>query len=314
MNGLELSRRYFEEYGKPMLERDFSEIMPLLAAGFVGSGSERFGFDDEISRDHDFEPGFCLFLPDKEVISERTEFLLERAYAKLPSEFLGFRRGRLSPVGGNRCGIMRTAEFYLDHAGTKDGLLNITDWFTIPDSALAEAVNGEVFFDNYGEFTRIRNSIINMPKDIRLKKIAGNVLTAAQSGQYNFLRCISHGEPEAAQLALYEFANAAMKCIFLINKRYMPFYKWSFRALGQIDGTASFAGNISLLLCGDNRLPDICEKKADAVEDCAAYICSSLRANALTREDSDELEKHAYSINSLIKDGNIRNMNILCAV
>ena len=52
MNGLELSRGYYEAYGKPMLEKDFSDLLPFLAVGFVGSGSEHFGFDDDISRDH----------------------------------------------------------------------------------------------------------------------------------------------------------------------------------------------------------------------------------------------------------------------
>ena len=48
-----------------------------------------------------------------------------------------------------------------------------------------------------------------MPVDIKLKRLVGNLLLMAQSGQYNFVRCIKHGEPEAAQLACVEFVNAA---------------------------------------------------------------------------------------------------------
>ena len=92
MKGLELSRRYYEEHGKPMLERDFPLLLPYIAVGFVGSGSDRYGFDDEISRDHDFEPGFCIFLPGEDIVDRRSEFLLERAYAKLPKEYMGFKR------------------------------------------------------------------------------------------------------------------------------------------------------------------------------------------------------------------------------
>ena len=69
MNGLELSESYFEEFGKPMLERDFPDLLPHLAAGLCGSGSECFGFDDEVSRDHDFEPGFLIFLPGEDTVS-----------------------------------------------------------------------------------------------------------------------------------------------------------------------------------------------------------------------------------------------------
>ncbi len=56
MTGLELSRAYFEEYGMPMLEEQFPDLLPFLAAGLFGSGSECFGYDDEVSQDHDFEP------------------------------------------------------------------------------------------------------------------------------------------------------------------------------------------------------------------------------------------------------------------
>ena len=99
MNGLELARAYFEAHGRPMLEEQFPELLPFLAAGILGSGSECFGYDDEVSRDHDFEPGFCIFLPGEDVVDRRSAFLLERAYAKLPKEFMGVSRAPLQPAG-----------------------------------------------------------------------------------------------------------------------------------------------------------------------------------------------------------------------
>ena len=102
MNGLELSRAYYEAWGEPMLREKFPELLPRIAVGLCGSGSECFGYDDEVSRDHDFEPGFCIFLPGEDTVDRRSAFQLERAYAKLPDEFAGYRRQKMSPVGGQR--------------------------------------------------------------------------------------------------------------------------------------------------------------------------------------------------------------------
>ena len=314
MNGLELSRSYFERYARPMLERDFPELLPYLAAGFTGSGSEHYGYDDESSRDHDFEPGFCLFLPGEEIIDRRQEFRLERAYAKLPKEYMGFTRQWLSPVGGNRHGVMRTAEFYQKAIGSADGVLSVDQWLHIPDYALAEAVNGEIFFDGFGEVSRIREALKTMPEDVRLKRLAGNLLIMAQAGQYNFARCLGHGEPEAAQLACHEFVSAAMKAAFLLRGQYMPYYKWSFRALRELEGTGALAGKLSILLHEDCREETGARTMLDTIEEiCAGYI-AELTKNGLSEAVCADLEKHAYSVNDRIRDGSIRNLHILTAV
>ncbi|MDD6259513.1 MAG: DUF4037 domain-containing protein [Clostridiales bacterium] len=314
MNGLELARGYYEEYGRPMLESGFADILPYLAIGFVGSGSEHYGFDDEVSRDHDYEPGFCIFLPGEDIVTRRQEFLLERAYAKLPKEYKNVKRQPISPVGGNRNGVIRTADFYTAKVGVPDGNLSLEAWLHIPDYALAEAVNGEVFYDGYGEFTGIREKLRRMPEDIRLKRLAGNLLIMAQAGQYNFARCLKHGEPEAAQLACVEFVKAAMQSAFLLERRYMPYYKWSFRALRGLEGGAALAGKLSLLLGGDNSTPATAETKYDTIEEVAAMTITSLREKELTDAVCGDLEKHAYSVNDHIRDSNVRNMHILAAV
>ena len=314
MNGLELSRGYYETYGKPMLEGEFADLLPYLAVGYVGSGSEHYGFDDEVSRDHDFEPGFCIFLPGEDVVDRRSAFLLERAYAKLPKEYEGVKRSNISPVGGNRNGVIRTADFYQNAVGAPDGVLSTEGWLHIPDYALAEAVNGVVYFDNYGEFTRIRQLLQTMPDDVRYKRLAGNLLLMAQSGQYNFTRCIRHGEPEAAQLACTEFVTAAMKVLFLLNGRYMPYYKWSFRALRQMDGMADFAIQLSFLLTGDNADETVAEVKYDVIETISSDVISILQEQDLTQAICGDLEKHAYSVNDHIADSEIRNLHILAAI
>lgn len=313
MKGLELSREFFEEYGRPMLENEFSDILPMLAIGLFGSGSECFGFDDEVSTDHDFEPSFCIFLPDENTLDRRTAFLLERAYAKLPKEFKGYKRNMLAPVGGARHGVLRTNEFFKEKTGSETGELTLSEWLSLPEQALAEATNGEVFFDNFGEVSKIRKNLAVFPEDVRRKKLAGNLLIMAQSGQYNYRRCISHGETAAAQLAVCEFVKCAMSVIFLLNNKYQPYYKWAFRALRALPKLSLEAEMFEYLLTTDND-GDMAEEKYYAIEGIAADIIDELAEQELTKAICGDLEKHAYSVNDSIQDATLRNMHILAAI
>ncbi len=313
MNGMELSQAYYEKYGAPMIHEQFPEYEEIIAAALTGSGSECYGYDDEISRDHDFEPGFCLFIPGEDIVDRRTAFLLERAYAKLPAEFEGFVRAKMSPVGGHRHGVFRLSEFFMEKVGRPPEELTVTDWLRLPSSALAEAVNGRVFRDDAGLLTDCRDTLRNMPEDIRKKRLAAHLLLMAQSGQYNYLRCLKHGETGAAQLAAGEFAAHAAETFFLLHRAYAPYYKWRFRALRALPEGEELARTLEWLLSTGNE-PPLDQDKYYAMEGIAAEFISLLQDQELTKAVCGDLEKHAYSVNDGIRDSSIRNLHILSAV
>ena len=95
--------------------------MSRAAAGLSGQGSECLGLDDEVSRDHDFGPGFCIWLSDEDF--ERYGEELQAAYRELPREFLGFTRLD-SGKGAQRTGVMRTSDFYRYYIGRVDQSVN----------------------------------------------------------------------------------------------------------------------------------------------------------------------------------------------
>lgn len=321
-----------------MLREKFPELMPFLAVGLSGSGSECLGYDDAVSRDHDFEPGFCIFLPDEETVDRRTAFLLERAYAGLPREYMGLRRSLVQPVGGARRGVLRTGDFFMEKTGSPNGELTLQQWLTVPEYALAEAVNGEVFFDGFGEVSAIRGRLSRYPEDIRRKKLAGNLLLMAQSGQYNYRRCLQHGETGAAQLAAFEFAKSTMETVFLLNNRYQPYYKWSFRAMRELEILPLTAELLEYLITTDNGevplpaeeknrsmegpaidsitgIPEgMASDKYDVIESIAADVIDELQRQDLTGASCGDLEQHAYSVNDRIADAGLRNMHVLGAV
>lgn len=313
MKGLELSKKYFETCGIQVLQSQFSAVLPYLAIGLVGSGSECYGYDDTTSHDHDFEPAFCIFLPTEDIVDRKTEFELERAYAKLPKCFMGFERSALDPVGGSRHGVMRMDEFFLSKTGTTDGKLSIKQWFTVPEYALLEATNGEVFADPYGRFTAIRERLHYFPEDVRRKKLAGRLLVMAQSGQYNYNRCIARGETAAAQMAVFEFTQSALHGIYLLNRTYMPYYKWSFRGLKNLATLGSLADDLEYLISSGNTTEEF-KQKSKIIERICLDISNELSVQRLTNLQNSELEQHAYALNNTITDNNIRNLHILYGV
>ena len=313
MKGLELSRRYFDAYGAPMLRERFPEWADRLAVGLVGSGSECFGFDDAVSQDHDFEPGFCVFLPEEDVLDRKTAFQLERAYAALPKEFLGFSRSKLAPVGGNRRGVIRLGDFLELRTGSRDGTMDLDRWLRLEEQYLAEIVNGELFWMGDGVFAAIRERLSRQPADVRCKKLAGRLLGMAQAGQYNYPRCIAHGEPAAAQLAVGEFVRHAIAVFFLLNERYLPYYKWQFRALRALPLLGSEAETLELLLTTDNG-KTMAQAKQDMIENLSSTVITALQDQRLTEAVCGDLEKHAYSVNDQISDAALRNAHILVAV
>lgn len=313
MQGLELAKAYYEAFGKPMLEEQFSCLLPHIAVGLCGSGSECLGYDDGVSVDHDFEPGYCIFLPSEEIVDRRQAFLLERAYAKQPREFMGFRRSLVSPVGGTRRGVIRLEDFLHEKTGKKDGMLSGMEWLLVPEQSLAECTNGEVFHDGSGALVRVREYLSYFPEDARRKKLAGALFIMGQAGQYNYSRILRHGETGAAQLAVFEFTKAAISAIFLLNKKYQPYYKWGFRAMRTLRLLSIEAELLEYLITSDNE-GGVWQEKQDVMEGIAADIVGELAKQGLGKTGCLDLEKQAYAINDSIASAQLRNLHILSGV
>lgn len=158
MKGIELSEKFFEEFGRPMIENEFGEYADRICAGLVGHGSECFGFDDGLSRDHDFGAGFCLWITEED--ERRFGFRLFRAYEKLPKDYGGVVASKKSLFGGDAKGVQTIEGFYKNYTGKPGAPETLYDWLYTPSFYLAEATNGEIFCDPLGKFTEIRNKIL----------------------------------------------------------------------------------------------------------------------------------------------------------
>ncbi len=309
MQGLEIARGYYEKFGRPMLEAEFFDVIDRIAVGLIGEGSECLGYDDELSRDHDFEPGFCLFITAED--DARFGFKLQRAYDRLPHEFCGLCRNRTVPVGGRRHGVIILEDFYTKYLGDVTAPNSVRRWLDIPSHALLTASNGEVFCDPLGELSRVRNILLGgYPEDIRRKKTAAHAVMMAQSGQYNYPRLLARGENGAAQLAAVEFVRHAISSIYLLNRRYEPFYKWVYRGLRELQYLSELEPSLIALTELDNSKGNA-ELKLGMIEDIAAILAAEYRRQGISSSENADLEAQAVMIQNTVKDVNIRNMHIM---
>ena len=301
MKGLELAEQYYQAFGAAMIRQQFAADAPRIAAGLAGPGSECFGFDDELSRDHDWGPAFCLWLSDED--HERIGADLQRAYAELPATFMGFGPRRASPGEEWRVGVSRTTTFFRKFTGLDRPPATLPEWLRIPEHALAACTNGKVFCDPLSDFTRWRQALLNYyPEDVRLKKIASLCITIAQSGQYNFARSMSCQEMFSASYSVVKFCADAIALVFLLNRRYAPFYKWLHCAVQDLPIMGrEVHERIGALLKAVEP-----EKQAEIMEVVSVLLADELRRQGLSDSPSDFLLDHAPRFHEKISDPALR--------
>lgn len=304
MKGLELSRKYYEAYGKEMLAR-FPELSGEFAVGLVGRGSECFGFDDEFSRDHDYGPSFCVWV--RREIYERFGMRLQEAYDAMPREFMGFPGRITEKTGGGRVGILCVEDFYYGLLGIDHVPTSYTEWFLLQDENLATATNGEVFADNLGLFTQIREGLLAYyPEDVRIKKIVACMAKMSRAGQYNYARAMMRGERVAAELFLHEFIKESMSLVYLLNRKYAPFDKWIHKGMQELTTCFEIGDMINLFYQVEKT-----EDRVLIIEAICNVIVQELNAQGLSDLEDNFLQDHLETVTRKIKDEGIRRMQYL---
>lgn len=226
ISNLERSREFYENVGKVMIQKRFPAYEKRIAIGLVGEGSDCFGFDDKISMDHDYEVGFCMWVTEEDykVIGKA----LQEEYNKLTHHEgrLRERRGVFT-INAFYNGLLETSvnyekDFVLDYAKTKEMLL-------------AVATNGSVFRDDMGLFSSVREKLLDYyPEHIWRNKLALNMHEFSQYAQSNYSRMMARHDDITSNLCISKAVESAMNLIYLLSKRYAPYYKWKRKGLEDV--------------------------------------------------------------------------------
>ena len=276
IKGIDLSRNFYEEYFKTIIDVKYPSYRERIAVGLVGKGSDCYGFDDALSLDHDYGPGFCVWLTKEDFDQIGQE--LQKEYDNLPDEYEGVKR---APVvsGSKRRGVFVIEEFYR-------GLLGkwpITDdyYAVIPDYALSTAVNGEVFTDPLGQFTEIREKLMKgYPARLLYTKRAEAAAGFSQCAQYNHPRMKARQDDFTSELMLMDGLKDALKLAHYIENKYPPHDKWLFKS----------AGN---LVIGSELIPYIERKDHETV---GKILARKMYENGFISDIDDYLDHHTQEL------------------
>lgn len=307
MKGMELAREFYF-HCRPILLESIPDLVSQATFGLAGEGSECFGCDDERSRDHDFGPGFRIWLDDEILAANKAR--LKDAIELLPREFKGYPSRMLAP--DDRVGAIGVAAYYKFFCGFDHPPESWREWLALPEERVAAAVNGEIFDSGPNSFMGWRKILLDFyPRDVYLKKLATAAMRAAQAGQYNLPRCLERGEGPAAMLAAAKFAEAALSLVYLFNKKYKPFYKWAPRLARNLPVLgAELTATLDILAASPLR-----DKRdlgaAEAIEDFCSACAAHLRAMDLCPDSDAWLWARGPEIISRAENAEIRKLDLL---
>ncbi|MBO4749500.1 MAG: DUF4037 domain-containing protein [Lachnospiraceae bacterium] len=244
---MEASRRFYEKEVKRLIKEQFGAYEDRIAVGIAGEGSDCFGYDDLMSRDHDFGTGVCLWVTSEDM--NRFGRQLSIAYHELIDRMPG---NNLSERLLARRGVMTVNDFYSNILGIRceaeQGTLSEAQWLSLDHSCLATAVNGEVFRDDLGLFTAFRNYLLDYyPERVFRIRMAEKLHQYAAAMQVNYARCMTRRDLVAARQCQAQGVEAAMELFFLLARKYPPYYKWTYRRLCELDEGGQFARLVKAL-------------------------------------------------------------------
>lgn len=241
LKGMTIAEDYYNEYGGRFREA-LPDIVNEIAFAKVGEGSECFGLDDLLSKDHDFGPGFCVFVTCEqyEVYGRR----LEQIYEELPDVFRGFSRPE--PIkGAPRNGIIRMEDFFgrileLNAEETaylmKERILPENVFLRLDDWQLKTVTNGTIFSGQDTIFGDIYHQLKKgYPDSVWRRKLAQVLGHICQDGQYNYERLMKRQDTYGATLMLQSFEENVVVFLYLINRVYAPHKKWMMKEAATLE-------------------------------------------------------------------------------
>jgi hypothetical protein len=263
IQGLELSRLFFDEAVRPVLEAEFPRLR--YAAALLGTGSEVLGFDTEMSADHGWGPRVDLFL-DEDTYEAARGAVSEALSRRLPHRFRGYPTSFTEPNPADH-GVQNLVEhdsgpvnhkvdiftprgfflYYLAFDTAHDP--EPADWLTFPEQKLRTITSGRVFQDSIG-LEELRQKFAYYPEDVWFYVLAS---AWARVGQEEHLmgRAGMVGDEIGSALIGARLVRDLMRLCFLLERTYAPYPKWFGTAFNRLACAAELAPHLRAALASE---------------------------------------------------------------
>jgi len=235
--GLELSRRFYTEAVRPLLE----EAAPGIphSAARIGSGSEVLGFDTARSADHEWGPRLQLFLRPRDV-SRHAGRIRHILAEHLPKTFHGYPTHFAATDETRDIRVMRATDGPVHHRVEVTHIsswftatlgfdptspLTPADWLATPTQLLAEVTGGAVFHDGLHVLAPARAALRWYPRDLWLHILACQWQRVSQEEAF-VGRCGEVGDELGSAVVTARLTRDLMRLCLLMDRRYPPYSKW----------------------------------------------------------------------------------------
>ena len=237
MSGAALSRVYYEEVVGPAI----AERWPGLphAAGRLGSGSDVFGFDDVVSRDHDWGLRLNLLVPPDVAgqVDSELETVLPDVFRGHPVRFAT----TWDPQVRHRVQVEDVSTFVASRTGiTASDALSVAEWLSLTGQAVLEVTAGPVFADTAGELTAARERLSWYPDDLWAYVVATDWARMAQ--ELPFVgRVAERGDDLGSRVIASRLVGVLMHLAHLLERRWPPYAKWAGTSFSRLPSAGTAA-------------------------------------------------------------------------
>lgn len=216
--GRDLCCSFYQEFLKPALAGIRHDAV------LIGEGSDVLGYDQNISRDHNWGVRATVFVEDPAAAP----------VMPIPEKYRGVA------VKPENIVITTIDQWLLDNLGIADiGAISTAKWLSMPQQLLIQFVYGMLLGGELGEYRRAQDILAWYPDDIWRWMMAV---------QWYFIwseerlvpRARDAGDIIGAQMIAHRLLRYIFQLHFLQCRRYRPYDKWFGTAFGELEGHEFF--------------------------------------------------------------------------